>query len=605
MNPPPALASSVVLGELTAARTTRREAMLGWMEVAPYGIFTTDTELRIRSWNRWLYSHSGLAEADVIGRSLLELFPEIAARGVQVHFDHALHGEIAVLSTALHKYLLPLPPATRDFDIPHMLQTVRIAPLPGDGEIVGTIAFLEDVTQRECQALILRRQQDYDRLLSSALAVLLESENPLEAVSDLFPRIAGPLKLEAYFNFLITPGTREMRLHAAGGISPEVRKALALASIDGPGPCSRCAHFKEPLIIPRVQENAESHTELIRKIGLRVYAGFPLLIGDRLLGTLSFASYSRDEIAPDEIGFLSTLSKYLAIAIDRALREHALLEARTSLAQHAEVLETKIAERTVKLHETIHQLESFSYTIAHDLRAPIRSLKGYSEILLTDHASHLDPEAQHILGRIKRASHRLDALTRDLLKFSKIGREEVSLTPVNLDELVEELVVLTPNLQNIVTVRGPLGLVRAQRTLLQQCFSNLFDNALKFASPGVEPRIVVRAETHSSTDISLPAASNPPFNSPRSDLPTDLEPKTETAAPRVRIWVEDNGIGIPDGAHEKIFGIFERVSGLDHIEGTGIGLAIVARAMQQMGGTCGVKSSLGRGARFWLDLAAA
>jgi signal transduction histidine kinase len=73
----------------------------------------------------------------------------------------------------------------------------------------------------------------------------------------------------------------------------------------------------------------------------------------------------------------------------------------------------------------------------------------------------------------------------------------------------------------------------------------------------------------------------------------------------VRIWIEDNGIGIPPQAHEKIFGIFERVSGLDHVEGTGIGLAIVARAMQQMGGACGVESTLGEGSRFWLDLTAA
>ena len=81
-------------------------------------------------------------------------------------------------------------------------------------------------------------------------------------------------------------------------------------------------------------------------------------------------------------------------------------------------------------------------------------------------------------------------------------------------------------------------------------------------------------------------------------------PADSGAPPRIRIWVEDNGIGIPEHAHEKIFGIFERVSGLDHVEGTGIGLAIVARAMQQMGGTCGVESEPDRGSRFWLELAA-
>jgi signal transduction histidine kinase len=495
-----------------------------------------------------------------------------------------------------------------------MLQTARIAPLLFGDHIVGTIATIEDVTQRESHAAVLRRQQEHDRLLSTALALLLSSDTPLQVAAQLFPNLAAPLRLEVYFNYLLSPDGLELRLHAAGGVTPEVKKAMAVLKV-GEGALGLSAFGRKPIYIPHLQDSAEPHAQVVRRLGLQSYAGFPLLVGDRLLGTLSFGSYHRTTIAADEIEFLFTVAQYLALALDRALRENALREAQQTLSEHAEILETKIAERTAKLHETIAQLESFSYTIAHDLRAPIRSLKGFSEILLNDYAAALPETAQGLLGRLLRASQRLDALTRDLLQFSRLVRQDVKLGRVDVAELVHEIVVVTPALQDgVLTMAESLGVVSAQRTLLQQCFTNLFDNALKFARPGVPPHIGVRVEGRSDVrpvdapDVSAmfsPSTSHPGNKHNTSALVSRAWPADAGPAPRIRIWVEDNGIGVPPQAHEKIFGIFERVSGVDHIEGTGIGLAIVARAMQQMGGSCGVESAVGQGSRFWLELAAA
>lgn len=266
------------------------------------------------------------------------------------------------------------------------------------------------------------------------------------------------------------------------------------------------------------------------------------------------------------------------------------------------MLETKVAERTAWLTETVEQLESFSHTVAHDLRAPIRWISGYTEMLLDDYRETMPAGARAIVERLRHAGGRLDALTRDLLCFSKIARQEVRLEPVDLAEVVADLVAHSPGLQDgVVEVRSPSPAL-AQRALLQQCLANLFENALKFSRPGVRPRIVVRTEPRPGPE---PGAASTPgtfVHAPPSPAPL---PPGASPANWLRLWIEDNGIGIAPESRSKIFGMFERASGVDHIEGTGIGLAIVTRATQRMGGTCGVESQPGAGARFWLDLMAA
>jgi signal transduction histidine kinase len=573
-----------------------RDALVAWMDdLAPYGVFTTDRDLVVRSWNQWMVTHSRLGSREVKGRSLLELYPGLIARRLDEHFARALNGEVNVLSAALHRHLLPFPSTARNDSLEHMLQTARIAPLRSGHEIIGTITIVEDVTQRESQAAILRRQQEHDRVLSHALALLLQSERPHDIAAELFPHLSVPLKLDAFFNYLLAPDGRELRLHAAGGITPEVRKAMSVLAL-GESFCGQIAVRRTILVENHAQDNLTPTAECVRRLGLRSYVGFPLLIGDRLLGTLSFGSYARDVIAPDEVEVLGKIANYVAISLDRSQRAHDLHEAQERLSRHAEDLEAKVAERTARLHETIAQLESFSYTIAHDLRAPIRSLTGFTDILLSDHSGHLPEDAQALLRRLQRASHRLDALTRDLLKFSRIGRQDVKLAPVDLHEMVQDIVSVTPALQEgVLTIQPPLGFVCAQRTLLQQCLSNLFDNALKFTKPGTKATVMIRTEVREA-----PVAAT----DEHSGEPGAAASGGETSAhlqSRRRIWVEDNGIGIAAQAHEKIFGIFERIPGPTPVEGTGIGLAILARACEQMNGTYGVESAPGEGSRFWLE----
>jgi signal transduction histidine kinase len=547
-------------GESLAEHST---ALLAWVkDLSPHGIFTTDEQLRVQWWNQWMEVSSGLAASAVVGRKLFELYPDLISRRLGGHFQRALAGEVSVLATALHHYLLPFAPTVREAGLAHMLQTARIGPLLGGTRILGTITVIEDVTQREFHAGSLRKQHAEERLRSWALARLLQSYDPVQDMTALFPQVATALKLECYCVLFVTPGTQLLRLHSAGGFT-EAQQDLFRSVPFGDMLSGACAQSGQPILLDHVQTTLQPQAAAAKALGLRAYAVFPLILADTVMGTVSFGTRLRDSLALSEVEFLSTLAQYVAIALERGQREMRL--------------EVKVSERTARLNETIAQLESFSYTLAHDLRAPIRALKGYCEVLAEDFGSALPPGGTAVLAKLMRATTRMDSLTRDLLQLSKLSQQEVELDPVDVAEMVHDIVLLTPELQNgVLTTAGPLGLVWAQRTLLQQSLSNLFDNAIKFVRADARPHIHVHAENRISGET-----------------------------PTVRIWIADNGIGIDAQQHAKIFGIFERVNGATSVEGTGIGLAIVARAVQRMSGTCGVESTLGSGSRFWIELGAA
>lgn len=580
--------------ESGASPVTQKEATAMWMqELAPFAILTTDPQLRITGWNQWLVTHSGLEVQEVLGKSLFTLFPELEKRKLHDCFGRALAGEVIVLSAALHRHLLPMSTTVRESDESHMVQTARIAPLHSGNQILGTITIIEDVSQREFHAGVLRRQHARDRLLSWALAHLLQTKDTLGEVDSLFAKVTEELALDGCF----VPSEYSSRpRHSINSAMPAL--VGFIRGIEG--------DLASPLILDRIRASDKVEAAGLSLAGIEACAVFPLRISERALGVIAFASTQRETIPAGDITFLSTLSQYIAIAIDRSLREGALRQAEQELRNHADLLEVTVTERTARLHETIAQLESFSYSVAHDLRAPIRSLQGYCDVLEEDFPSSLTPEGRGIIGKLSRSARRLDELTRDLLRFSQISLQEVKLENVDLLPLIEDILALRPTLrEGVLTIHHSLGQVYGQRTLIHQCISNILENAMKFRRPDVPAKISVRSE-RVNFERAQPKLSKAPFN-PATLAPFANTRKSVAAAPaavveiRRRIWIEDNGIGIPPEAHQKIFGIFERITEVGSPEGTGIGLAIVARAMQRMGGTCGVESSLGVGSRFWLE----
>jgi len=250
----------------------------------------------------------------------------------------------------------------------------------------------------------------------------------------------------------------------------------------------------------------------------------------------------------------------------------ALRLAQAELTNRALQLERLVAERTTRLQETVGELEAFSYSIAHDMRAPLRAMTGFARIIQTEHSAQLDETGTELLGRVVSAALRLDRLITDILNYSSSSRQKLNMQPVDLEKLLREAIRNQPEFQPPraeIEIRLPLPTVSAHEPSLMQCVNNLFSNAVKFVSPGVPPRVMVRSES---------------------------------IGPDVRLWFEDNGIGISPGDKERIFALFGRLHPAAEFEGTGIGLAIVRKALERMGGQFGVESEPGQGSRFWIQL---
>ena len=252
--------------------------------------------------------------------------------------------------------------------------------------------------------------------------------------------------------------------------------------------------------------------------------------------------------------------------------ETALRETRDELARANAELEKRVQERTVRLTETIQELEGFSYSMSHDMRAPLRAMQSFAEILRTDFGQRLGAEGVEFLNRIASAAARLDELIRDVLTLSRMRSNGLEMHLVDLENLLRQIIherrAFQPPRAEVIIV-SPLLKVLGHEALATQCLSNLLDNAVKFVAPGVHPQVRVW---------------------------------TEPRANRVRVWVEDNGIGVSKEYHERIFRMFERLHANERYPGTGIGLAIVRKAVERMGGQAGVESEPGKGSRFWLDL---
>jgi PAS domain S-box-containing protein len=541
-------------GEAEAAgeiRVDAQQALASWIqEIVPYGIFTTDLDLRITSWNEWLVSHSGLVSEKVIGRRLTDVYPELGPRRLEERYARALDGEVSMLSCALHRYLLPLPVTVSESGLPHMLQTARIAPLLQRETVVGTITMIEDVTQREFQAGILQRRQELDRLLSSALASLLLSNEPANEMPGIFATVSPALGLDAYVCYLVQNDQSSLRLCASSGFSPKQRESIATLPLSDE---DRQAALSGT---PGSTALLEAHAVTLRSMGLHGQCTFPLVAGDRLLGLATFGSFHRDAISSADANVLARISRYVAIALDRANRER----------------ETVAASRAK---------DDFLAALSHELRTPL------NPVLLIASDAATDPEfperAREAFRVIERNALLEARLIDDLLDLTRIERGKLSLDVQAVDVhavLRDALETVRPDiveqeLKLEVSLHASASNVVADTGRLQQVFWNVVKNAVKFTPRG--GKILVGS-------------------------------RSDQANGQIVIEVTDTGIGMGPKELARVFGAFMQG---DHAEqgrshrfgGLGLGLAISRKLIELHGGRIFASSGgKDRGSTFTIAL---
>jgi two-component system CheB/CheR fusion protein len=508
----------VTFPDITALKKNQEQSSLlaAIVDGSQDGVIGKSLDGIITSWNPAAMKMYGYTPAQAIGKSISIITPPNRAGEVPQLFEQIRRGE-TIKSFETQR-------VTRDGKL--LTISLTLSPIRNDrGEVVGVSGIDRDITEE-------RAAQEKQARLA---AIVHSSDDAIvgKTLEGIITSWNGAA--ERIFGFT----AEEMIGHSIMAIIPPDRRQEELEILATLRSGRSIEHFE---------------TSRIRKDGRRIDVSI----------TSSPIRNTRGEV----IG----ASKIARDVTEQKLAHAALADAQRRLQNHAEELEHLVAQRTARLEETVESLEGVCYTIAHDLRAPLRAVQSFTEVLLEDYGNKFDKQGREFAQRIVAAATRMDLLINDLLAYAKLSHSQLPVAPMDLnDELKRVREHLGPQLstQNGELTVLDLPLVFANQIVMDQVLANLISNSLKFVAPGVKPKIEIGSE--------------------------------KTNGAMARIYVQDNGIGIPAEHRERVFGLFQR---LHHEEypGTGVGLAIVKKGIERMGGNVSIDSSSKGGTRFVIEL---
>ncbi len=477
-----------------------------FVENAPASIAMFDREMRYLAVSKRYLADNHLDFPDLVGRYHYEVVPEVPERWKEIH-RRCLAGAIASAEED------PFPRADGRLD------WVRWEIHPWyekEGEVGGIILFSELITERVQAQAKLREQA---AILDLAHVLIRDLDNHIIFWNKGAQKLYGWTEQEA-----------------VGQIAYDLLKTRFPVAEE---------EIEESLFI-----SGEWEGELVHQ----TRAGSRLIVA------------SHQVLYKDESGRPVAI---LEVNNDITAQKDAEEQVRKLNAN----LERRVMERTAQLQAANKELESFSYSVSHDLRAPLRAISGFSTIIARRHRSDLNAEGQHYVDNIVQASARMGQLIDDLLTYSRLGRSGVHHDRIPLDQVLadvrKDLQVYLDEAHGAVTAAEGLPAVSGDRTLLNQIFTNLLQNALIYHRAGIPPSIEIGFLDEGD---------------------------------QVQVSVKDNGIGIPSEHFEKIFNVFQRLHSEEEYPGTGIGLATVKKSIELLGGSIRVESQVGEGSTFFVRL---
>ncbi len=328
--------------------------------------------------------------------------------------------------------------------------------------------------------------------------------------------------------------------------------------------CELAAKRRKTTFSPDVSNDNFCTLEECKKSEIHSFAALPLLKGEETLGVIGLGSMSKRDFS-EQKAFLETLANEAAIVLQNTI----LVE---KLQMHKVSLEREVAKRTAELMEANRELESFSYSVSHDLRSPLRAIDGFSAIIQEKFSAEIDDEGKRLLSIVRKNVQRMSNLIDDLLTFSRVGRHTMDFSEVDLKELFKfsfEELTSAEERQRISLKIKDLPRIRADGSLMRQVIMNLLSNAIKFSSQKKNPVIEIGADEEDDEIV---------------------------------FFIKDNGVGFDMKYVDKLFQVFQRLHSEDEFAGTGIGLSIVHRIIIRHGGRVWAEAEPNKGATFYFSL---